>query len=64
MTCKPERQSNPFLPNYEPDPAMDRQIREALDSPEGRKMIQKMADDIDEMILADIRRKIESGEIK
>jgi hypothetical protein len=60
MTSNSERQDNPFLPNFEPEP--DPELQAALDSPKARAMIQKLADDIDALVLAEHCRKHETAE--
>lgn len=52
----PRRQSNPFLTGWEPEPWQEKAIREALESPEGKAMLQRMADDIDGWIIDDIKK--------
>lgn len=53
-----QRQSNPFLPGWEPEPWQENAMREALSSPDGIAMLQRMSDDIDRIILSDIKRQL------
>jgi hypothetical protein len=52
------RQSNPFLPGWEPAPWQEKAMYEAFNSPAGKAMLQRMADDIDNMLLDDIKRQL------